>query len=69
MPDALTDTTSVEIKDSAYVSGTRQIRIQTEAAEIAGRISILITGTKTRISAKAMELFDKIIRRSDLGPK
>jgi hypothetical protein len=68
-PDALTDTTSIEIKDSAYVSGTRQIRIQTEAAELSGRISILITGTKTRISAKALELFDKIIRRSDLGPK
>ena len=69
LPDALTDIASIEIKDAAYVSGTRQIRIQTEAAEIAGRISILITGTKTRISAKAMELFDKIIRRSDLGPK
>jgi hypothetical protein len=27
LPDALTDTTSIEIKDTAYVSGTRQIRI------------------------------------------
>jgi hypothetical protein len=68
-PDALTDTTSIEIKDAAYVSATRQIRIQTEAAEIAGRESILITGTKTRISAKVRELFNQIIRRSDLGPK
>jgi len=69
MPDALTDTTSIEIKDAAYVSGTRQVRIQTEAAEISRRESILITGTKTRISAKVWELFDQIIRRSDLGPR
>jgi hypothetical protein len=52
IPDALTDTASVEIKDTAYVSGTRQIRIQTEAAKISGRESILITGMKTRISRK-----------------
>jgi hypothetical protein len=69
MPDALTDTTSIEIKDAAYVSGTRQVRIQTEAAEFSGRESILITGTKTRISARVLEIFDQIIRRSDLGPK
>jgi hypothetical protein len=68
-PDALTDTKSIEIKDTAYVSGTRQVRIQTEAAEVSRRESILITGTKTRISAEALRLFDLIIRRSDLGPR
>jgi hypothetical protein len=60
MPDALTDTTSIEIKDAAYVSGTRQVRIQTEAAELSGRESILITGTKTRISAKVWELLIRL---------
>jgi hypothetical protein len=69
MPDALTDTASIEIKDSAYVSGTRQIRIQTEAAKISGRESILITGTKTRISRNVWKFFNRIIQRSDLGPK
>jgi hypothetical protein len=68
-PDALTDTTSVEIKDSAYVSATRQLRIQAEAAEISGRESILITGTKTKISRKVWELFSRVIQRSDLGPQ
>ena len=33
-PDALTDTASIEIKDAIYVSATRQLPIQTEAAEI-----------------------------------
>lgn len=69
MPDALTDTTSIEIKDAAYVSGTRQVRIQTEAAKISGRESILITGTKTRISREAGKLFNRVFRRSNLGPK
>jgi hypothetical protein len=69
LPDALTDTASIEIKDAAYVSGTRQIRIQTEAAKISGRESILITGTKTRISRNAWKFFNRIIQRSDLGPQ
>lgn len=69
IPDALTDTMSVEIKDAAYVSATRQLRIQTDAAEISGRESILIIGTKTKIGGKVLELFNRIIRRSDLGPQ
>jgi hypothetical protein len=69
LPDALTDTASIEIKDAAYVSATRQVRIQTEAAKISGRESILIVGTKTRIATRVFELFNRIIRRSDLGPR
>ena len=37
MPDALTDAASIEIKDAIYVSATRQLRIQTEAADILGK--------------------------------
>jgi hypothetical protein len=68
IPDALTDTASIEIKDAAYVSATRQLQIQTEAAKISGRESILIIGTKTKISGEVWKLFNRIIRRSDLGP-
>jgi hypothetical protein len=69
MPDALTDTMSVEIKDATRVSATRQLRIQTEAADILGRESILITGTKTKISGEVWRLFNRVVRRSDLGPR
>jgi hypothetical protein len=69
MPDALTDAASIEIKDAIYVSTTRQLRIQTEAADILGRESILITGTKTKISGEVWRLFNRAIRRSDLGPR
>ena len=48
VPDALTDSISVEIKDSAYVYRSRQVRIQTEAARESGRQSVLVTGTKYR---------------------
>jgi len=69
IPDALTDTASIEIKDAAYVSATRQLRIQAEAAKTLGRESILITGSKTKISRQIWKLFKPIIRRSDLGPQ
>ena len=69
IPEALSDTMSVEIKDSMYVSATRQLRIQAGAAAASGRQSILITGTRTKISRKVLELFDQIVPRSDLGPQ
>jgi hypothetical protein len=69
IPDALTNTLSVEIKDAQRVSLTRQLQIQTEAARASGRQSVLVTGENTVISRPAQEAFDTIIRRSDLGPK
>jgi hypothetical protein len=69
MPDALTDTMSVEIKDAAYVSASRQLRIQADAAKTSGGDSILIAGTKTKISRQVWNLFNRVIQRSDLGPK
>lgn len=36
IPDALTNSLSVEIKDSAYVSATRQLRVETGAAAASG---------------------------------
>ena len=69
IPDALTRTLSVEVKDTASVFNTRQVRIQTGAAAEAGRESVLVTGRKTDVSKAATEAFDTIIRRDDLGPK
>jgi RHS repeat-associated protein len=69
VPDALTDSISVEIKDSAYVYRSRQVRIQTEAARASGRQSVLVTGTDTEVSGPASRAFDQIIRDPTLGPQ
>jgi hypothetical protein len=69
VPDALTNSQSIEIKDCISVSCTKQIRIQTEAASTSERQSVLVTGTKTRVSGPARRAFDDIIRRDDLGPQ
>jgi RHS repeat-associated protein len=69
IPDALTDSLLVEIKDSAYVSATRQLRIEAAAAANSGRESVLVTGTNSKISGPASDLLDQIIRRPDLGPQ
>jgi hypothetical protein len=69
IPDALTRAASVEIKDTARVSATRQVRIQTDAAAASGRQSVLVTGTRTRVTAPAQRRYDEIIRRDDLGPQ
>ena len=69
IPDALTKSLSVEVKDAASVSLTRQLRIQTDAARAAGRDSVLITGERTCVSGRCGEAFDQVIRRPDLGPR
>jgi Pretoxin HINT domain len=69
IPDSLTSALSVEIKDRAYVTATKQLRVQTGAASEAGLESTLVTGTNTVISGPAQKLFDTIIRRDDLGPR
>jgi hypothetical protein len=69
IPDGLNETHSLEIKNSTYVSRTLQVRVQTDAASIDGRISILATGEKTKVSKPASKAFGLIIRRSDLGPQ
>jgi hypothetical protein len=69
IPDGLSKTQSLEIKNAAYVSRTRQVRIQTAAAIKDGRLPILATGAKTKISEPATKAFGRIIRRPDLGPK
>ena len=68
IPDALTGTKSIEIKDSKRVSYTNQLEIQAEAAAQSGRESVLITGEKTRVSGNVEKNF-RVIRREDLGPQ
>lgn len=48
---------------------TKQIHIQTKAARDAGRKSVLITGSNTRVYEPARKAFDEILTRDDLGPK
>jgi RHS repeat-associated protein len=69
IPDALNRALSVEVKDAASVSLTKQLRIQTEAARASGRESVLITGEKTCVSGPCSRAFDTTIRRPDLGPQ
>jgi RHS repeat-associated protein len=69
IPDGMTEALSVEIKDSARVTATKQVRIETGAAKAAGHESVLVTGEKTCVSGRCTEAFDRIIRRSDLGPQ
>jgi len=68
IPDALTEALSVEVKDTAKVSLTKQLRIQTGAAAQSGKRSVLITGEYTKVSKQADRAFDMVIRRLDLGP-
>ena len=69
IPDALTSTKSIEIKDCISVSCTGQIRIQAQAARNSGRESILVTGKNTNVNQNTRDAFDRIIRRDDLGPQ
>jgi RHS repeat-associated protein len=68
IPDFQNRTTIGEIKDTARVANTRQLRIQRDAAKASGREHVLYTGQNTKVSQAAMG--GRIIkRRSDLGPQ
>lgn len=71
VPDALTDSLSVEVKDAARVTLTKQLRIETQAARDTGRRPILVTGEHTCVSGPCTAAFgsNNIIRRPDLGPQ
>ncbi len=69
IPDALTKTDLVEVKDAARVTDSKQLRIESQAAQGSGRQSTLVTGENTKVSPKAEARFDKVERREDLGPQ
>ncbi len=68
IPDALTSTVLIEIKDAAKVSLTKQLRIETGAARASGRESVLVTGTCTYCTRPTEEAFDRIIRLDEIRP-
>jgi hypothetical protein len=51
IPDALTDTELVEIKGGAYVTMTRQLRIQAAAAEALRLKAVMYVREETKVSA------------------
>jgi hypothetical protein len=69
VPDGLTEKESVEIKDAARVTDSKQARVQQEAAKDSGRTNTLVTGEKTNVTPKASSRYDQIERRKDLGPQ
>jgi hypothetical protein len=68
VPDALTSTELVEVKDRVYATKTRQLAIQAAAAKASGRRAILIVGMKTEVSKWVNDNFE-IEREPDLGPQ
>jgi len=68
IPDAITQTTIIDIKDVKVVSFTRQLRIQADAARATGRTNIVITGRNSRVS-KPLSEGATIERRDDIGPQ
>lgn len=61
IPDAITSTSLIEIKNVRKIYATRQLRIESEAARRAGKLSVLIHSERTvHISENAKRLFDII---------
>lgn len=57
-----------EIKDTARVSDSAQLRSQREHAQATGREHVVVTGTNTRVS-ETVQTQSTVIRRDDLGPR
>ncbi|SKA16761.1 hypothetical protein SAMN02745126_03906 [Enhydrobacter aerosaccus] len=57
IPDALTDTELIEIKDRAYVTMTRQLCIQAKAAKRLGLTAVLYVRKGARVSAEVRANF------------
>jgi RHS repeat-associated protein len=68
VPDAITDSHFVDVKDTKKVSDTKQMRIQRDAAKAEGKGHMVLAGEHSKVS-KSMARKSTIVRRSDLGPK
>ncbi len=67
MPDALTQTVAVEVKDRLYVAYTAQLRAQAEAAQRSGRTAVLVTGPRTYVTQSVRTNF-RVQTLPYLGP-
>lgn len=69
IPDVLTESLSIEIKDCKSVACTKQLRTQIKAARAGGQKLMLVTGEKIHLTKSVIRGFHKIIRRIDLGSR
>jgi len=69
IPDINNSNQLGDIKDTQRVTNTKQIRIQRDAANQAGKQPIVVTGTNTKVSSTVTSQGTQVIRRDDLGPK
>ena len=67
IPDAVTDTKIIEIKDVKSLSNTKQIRGERQVAQTEKKDFTIITGEKTHVSKKIPD--GEIVRRKDIGPQ
>ena len=68
VPDSITSSSFIEIKDTKTASNTKQMRIQREAAQKEGKEHVVITGKYTKVS-KALASQSTIIRDASIGPQ
>ena len=69
IPDAVTESALIEIKDVKYLSNTKQLQGELDAAGNAGLQFWIYIGKDTRISSKLEELESKkilLIKRDEL---
>ena len=75
IPDAVTETRVIEIKDVKYLSKTKQIEGELNAAKQAGKEFQLFVGEKTTLSGPLTKLqeeesrYFKIYKKKNLGPR
>lgn len=67
IPDFQNPTQVGEIKDTARVSDSSQLRAQREHAQATGREHVVVTGSSTQVSG-TVQSQSTVIRRDDLGP-
>ncbi|MGO4552190.1 putative toxin [Lysobacter sp. 2RAF19] len=68
IPDFENATQVGEIKDAKRVAMSSQLRAQLEHAQATGRTHVVVTGTRTHVTA-TVEDASTVIRRDDLGPQ
>jgi hypothetical protein len=68
IPDFENATQVGEIKDAKRVAMSAQLRAQLEHAQATGRAHVVVTGTRTHVTA-TVEDASIVIRRDDLGPQ
>ena len=69
VPDFMNAGTIGEIKDTARVANTRQLRIQREAATASGRSHVVVTGANTKVTPAVTQRGTEVKRLPGIGPQ